>query len=131
MKITQPPTPMSRREKTESRSHHYRLKSRRLASFHYAPAVLHNKMQQLTTLGFLFTNYSDEVECFRCHIKINDWADEDTPTDIHPRNKSAVQPSITNCFAICHHSYHCHNHQTNTFKQLTDSTTTCYFHTSM
>ena len=55
----------------------------RLNTFNDWPSEAPDYIKDLADAGFVYTGQGYRVQCFRCHITVSEWKDEDKPLLIH------------------------------------------------
>lgn len=55
----------------------------RLNTFNNWPSEAPDYIKDLAEAGFVYTGQGYSVQCFRCHITVSQWKDEDKPLLIH------------------------------------------------
>ena len=55
----------------------------RLNTFNDWPSEAPDYIKDLVEAGFVYTGQGYSVQCFRCHITVSEWKDEDKPLLVH------------------------------------------------
>lgn len=61
----------------------FKFRKNRLSSYNSAPWHLQNKFHSFVDAGFFYTRKNDTVQCFMCHIQINNWIVNQRPLNRH------------------------------------------------
>lgn len=82
--------PSGKRTRTKSKEKlcypHYKLPSKRLATFKDWPVDIKQKPGELVEAGFFYSGPSDLVTCFSCGITLGKWQTDDNPWIEHKKN---------------------------------------------